>query len=142
MKATPAKEEERIARPPTSTEQLTAQMARASAALRKVLPENGGHSPDPPAAGRTRANQPPVNLSTLSDAFTEVMRTRKLIEHCKFETPELVTALAEYQILLRHFRSQLPRYYGWLLAERARLANRESHSAAVGNWLETNRQTR
>jgi len=70
------------------------------------------------------------------------MRTQKLIEHCKFETPELVTALAEYQKILREFRSQLPRYYGWLLAERGRLASRESHSAAVGNWIETNRQTR
>ncbi|HZR64519.1 MAG TPA: hypothetical protein VFA85_05180 [Terriglobales bacterium] len=113
-------------------EQIRAQIAKASAALHRILP-------DAADAGSVQS----INLADLRVAFAEVMRTGKLLtayhvrDHCA-----LPAAFDEYQRLLRQFRSKLPQFQGWLLTERARLANRRSHSAAVESWIQTNRQTR
>lgn len=84
----------------------------------------------------------PIRLSALTLAFDQVVKTRKVLKPCNTAGAELAPALAEYQRLLREFKSNLPRFQGWLLAERARLGSLSSHSAAVDSWMETNRQTR
>lgn len=124
-----------------SHDQIISQLAKVSKAIREVLPDtmraqaglNSEHDMD---------NDGPLNASRLGNAFEEILGTRSLIENYKFNTPELAKALSDYQDLLRKFKSQLPRFQGWLLAERARLSTRRSHSAAVENWVETHRQTR
>lgn len=113
-----------------------AQLSSATAALRSVL---YGSATASRAAVDTSL---PIRLSALTLAFDQVAKTRKVLKPGNTARPELAPALAEYQHLLREFKSNLPRFQGWLLAERARLGNRSSHSAAVDSWMETNRQTR
>jgi hypothetical protein len=53
----------------------------------------------------------------------------------------MARALSHYKSLLRQFKEDLPRLHGWLLAERARLATRRSHSASVESWVRASRET-
>jgi hypothetical protein len=116
--------------------QIMAQLSTAAAALRSML-----YGSD--IAPRDTANTSlPISLSALTLAFTEIAQAQKILQNGNIRTPEVAAALAEYQHLLGEFKSNLPRFQGWLLAERARLARRSSHSAAVESWVETNRQTR
>lgn len=116
--------------------QIMAQLSTAAAALRFVLYGSG-------AVSRPTADTSlPISLSALTVAFTEIAQAQKILQNGNIRVPEVAAALAEYQSLLREFKSNLPRFQGWLLAERARLAGRGSHAAAVENWVETNRQTR
>jgi hypothetical protein len=65
------------------------------------------------------------------------------IEYCSAgDSAEMQSAFAEYRLLLREFKSRLPQLQGWLLAERARLAQRGAHSAAVEDWMQAHGQTR
>ena len=116
--------------------QPIAQLSTATAALRSVLYGSDVISRD------TADTSLPISLSTLTRALTEITRTREVLSPGNISVPEIAAALAEYQRLLHEFKLNLPRFQGWLLAERARLANRGSHSAAVESWVETNRQTR
>lgn len=113
-----------------------AQLSSAAAALRFVL--YGNCAVTNPAADKSL----PISLSALTLAFTDVARTQKILRAGNTTLPEAAAALAEYQQLLREFKSNLPRFQGWLLAERARLAMRGSHSTAVESWVKTDRQTR
>lgn len=116
--------------------QIMAQLSTAAAALRFVL-----YGSD--IAPRGTANTSlPISLSAMNLAFTEIAQAQKILQNGTIRAPEVAAALAEYQHLLREFKSNLPRFQGWLLAERARLARRGSHSAAVESWVETDRQTR
>ena len=113
-----------------------AQLSTAAAALRSVLYGSG-------AVSRPTADTSlPISLSALTVAFTEIAQAQKILQNGNIRVPEVAAALAEYQHLLGEFKSNLPRFQGWLLAERARLASRRSHSAAVESWSQTNRQTR
>lgn len=116
--------------------QIMGQLSTATAALRSVLCGSGAVS------GATTDASLPISLSALTLAFGEIERAQKVLQPGNVAGPELAAALAAYQHLLREFKSNLPRFQGWLLAERARLARRGSHAAAVERWVETNRQTR
>ena len=121
---------------PTAISAGLAQLSTAAAALRSVLYPGG-------IAAQSAANTSlPISLSALTLAFTEVARTRKFLQASDISLPEISAALAEYQQLLREFKSNLPRFQGWLLSQRARLAMRGAHSNAVENWVKTDRQTR
>ena len=115
---------------------IMAQLSTATAALRSVLYGSGVVS------GATADTSLPISVSALTLAFGEIAQAQKVLQIGNTTVPEVAAALAEYQHLLREFKSNLPRFQGWLLAERARLARRGSHSAAVESWAETNRQTR
>ncbi|HEX3741839.1 MAG TPA: hypothetical protein VHV29_19225 [Terriglobales bacterium] len=113
-----------------------AQLSTAAAALSSVLHPRS-------VAVHTAANSSlPISLSALTMAFAEVARTQKVLQAGTIALPEVAAALIEYQQLLREFKSNLPRFQGWLLAERARLAMRGAHSTAVESWVKTDRQTR
>jgi len=116
--------------------QIMAQLSTAAAALRSVL-----YGSDIALRGTANTSLP-ISLSAMNLAFTEIAQAQKILQNGNIGAPEVAAALAEYQHLLREFKSNLPRFQGWLLAERARLARRGSHSAAVESWVETNRQTR
>ena len=116
--------------------QIIAPLSSAAAALRSVLYGSGA------APGGIANTSLPISLSALSLAFTEIAQAQKLLQNGNIRAPEVASVVAEYQHLLREFKSNLPRFQGWLLAERARLARRSSHSAAVVSWAETNQQTR
>ncbi|HEY7353646.1 MAG TPA: hypothetical protein VH596_12845 [Terriglobales bacterium] len=132
-----------------SGKQVLEQLSRASAALRCVLSgqENVSHDSSPNGSNAKSselyaARVSEINVGQLTRAFAEVDHTRKLIECFASGYPEFAVTLAEYQLLLRHFKSELPRLHGWMLTERARLASRQSHSSGVEIWLETNIRTR
>jgi hypothetical protein len=119
----------------TDTPILT-RISAATAALRSVL---YGSATASPAAVDTSL---PISLSALALAFAAIARARDVLHAGTITEPELMAAIAEYQRLLREFKSNLPRFQGWLLAQRAHLARRGSHSAAFESWIETNWQTR
>lgn len=123
--------------PRHSADEIIAITSQASAALRRTLP----------GADVTAAESDPtlrtISTAELRAAFREITRIRGIIPLAPSEgSPEIAAAVKEYQRLLARFRAELPRIHGWLLAERARLANRRSHSAAVASWMRTRRQTR
>ncbi len=115
--------------------QAITQLSTAAAALRSVLYGRGTVS------GATADASLPITLSALTLAFTEVTRTQRVLATGNTTLPEVAAAVTEYQQLLREFKSNLPRFQGWLLAERARLAMRGAHSTLVESWAKTNRQT-
>lgn len=115
--------------------QIIVKLSTATAALCAVLYGSGA---DSRAAADTSLS---ISLSALTLAFSEIAQVQKVIQTANTVGPEQAPALAEYQYLLREFKSNLPRFQGWLLAERARLARRGSHSTAVESWVETNLQT-
>ena len=123
--------------------QLATQIATASAALQRVL-SDGEPVLSPPSLDDRTAERcsSPMHLECLTRAFVEVERMRKLLESSAIDQPQLAASLSNYQVLLKQFKSELPRIRGWLLAERARLASRQTHSVGVENWLEMTRQTR
>lgn len=121
-------------------QQIANQIARASAALRWLL-QNDAADGTPPL--NSSPGRECVSILKVRSAFTEVMRTSELLASPgAVQHLERSEALAEYQLLLREFKARLPQLQGWLLTERARIANRRSHSAAVQSWIETNQQTR
>lgn len=116
------------------------QLSRAISALRCVL-----GSGEKLSAGHCAPsiNNNPVNFSEVKAAFAEVVRTQTVLAPVKFEDlPEIRAVFPEYRQLLQQFKNEMPRFRGWLLAERVRLINRRTHSAKVGGWIMTNRQTR
>jgi hypothetical protein len=120
-----------------SAQETIAKISRAAAVLRQVIPGESSES-----SRRERTN-PGVSLSNLNAAFGEVVRIQESVARAESDlSPDVVISLAEYRRLLRIFKANLARIYGWLLTERARLVSRSSHSSAVENWARTNRQTR
>lgn len=86
---------------------------------------------------------PAVNIHDLTAAFTRVAQIESALANSGAEiSPEIARALSNYKSLLRRFQEDLPRIHGWLLAERARLAARRSHSASVESWVRATQQTR
>lgn len=127
--------------PKERLEEVTAQVAKASAALRLLLRDNP--ESDEVRSEAESMRKPSLSTQNIRHAFAEVTRTGELLRaHQPFEELKTSAAFAEYQRLLREFKSRLPQLQGWLLTERARLASRRSHSAAVQGWIETHRQTR
>lgn len=120
-----------------SAQKTAAKISRAAAVLRQVVPGEGS------GAGRRERTNPGVSLSNLNAAFGEVVRIQESVARAECDlSPDVVISLAEYRRLLRLFKANLARIYGWLLTERARLVSRSSHSSAVENWARTDRQTR
>jgi hypothetical protein len=117
-----------------SAQEIIAKISRAAAVLRQVIPGESSES------GRHERS---ISLSNLNAAFGEVVRIQESVARAESDpSPDVVISLAEYRRLLRIFKANLARIYGWLLTERARLVSRRSHSSAVENWARTNRQTR
>jgi hypothetical protein len=118
----------------------SARISKAIVALRKVIPEQAVEAI---AFGRMKSNISIVNVSDLVTTFAAIAHMQNILARAESSgSAEVAEALHEYRRLLKEFRANLPRIQGWLLAERAKLASRRSHCAAVESWLRTGRQTR
>src|SRR5579884_1929663 len=98
--------------------QLIKKIESASMALRKVLGDRAA-----------------VSVENLTEVFAAIRRIAVDPQYgAAGDSSELQSTLSEYRRLLEEFKARLPQFQGRLLAERARLAQRGSHSAAVENW--------
>jgi glyceraldehyde-3-phosphate dehydrogenase/erythrose-4-phosphate dehydrogenase len=123
-----------------SAEEIIATISQAAVALRRVLPQTGDSYAVPVA---DKSANVAISVFNLSTAFREVAKIREVLPHAESDnSTEVAAALKEYKYLLQQFRADLPRIQGWLLAERARLAGRRSHSTTVESWMRATRQTR
>lgn len=121
-------------------DELLTPLLQAIVAVRQVvsrtsLPSHGSN--------RCECDLLPVNLRDLAAAFAEVAQLQSTLPNSGAEiSPEIVPTLSHYKSLLSQFKEDMPRIHGWLLAERARLATRRSHSASVERWVRAAQQTR
>ena len=126
--------EKRFADARVSCSELVCELQEASNTLYRVLD------------GQGRENEAfflTVNFAELSRAFSAIKRVAGILEiGGDAAAAPISAAFTEYQTLLRKFRSRLPHYKELLLIERARVLARQSHSDALGDWAEINRQTR
>ena len=116
------------------------QLSKAMYALRRIL------SQETTPAGASNQNKgapPPFSVKDLTVAFGQIAQIQEALAdaHCEI-SPDFGVEFSEYKHLLKRFKAELPRLHGWLLAERARLRCKRSHSEAVENWVRTTRQTR
>jgi hypothetical protein len=126
-----------------SNEEISAQLSKTIAAMRRVLPEDEPGVSKASGHSKSKNFQPTISASDLRLAFAELTRARKILGDAKRNvSPKITTLVADYLGVLRRFKKNLPQIQGWLLAERARLAGKRSHSAAVESWLRANQQTR
>jgi len=109
------------------------QIAAATAAVRHLSSIWDG---DPLQTAR-------ISIEDVRAALSKIMQARALLERVlRDPTPALAHAVTEYRAALAELKSHLPRFEGWLLAERGRLAVRRSHAVSVTSWIEANGQTR
>jgi hypothetical protein len=121
------------ARSQSDPEALISQLMAATAAARRVLSiwDEGHH------------RSVRIGFEELGAAFEEIMRARVTVARIPRDPPAEVSQIfAQYQSALEQLKPHLPRFEGWLLAERARLENRQSHASAASNWAETQAKTR
>ncbi|HZQ17379.1 MAG TPA: hypothetical protein VFA90_01560 [Terriglobales bacterium] len=134
MAAKPAAEPAQVA------DELFRQISQAIAALRQVVPQvSMAHNSSSP----TKCDVPAVSLHDLAAAFARIVQMGNILSNTHSDvSAEIARALSHYKRLLWQFKVNLPRIQGWLLAERARLAARRSHSASVESWVRATQQTR
>ena len=114
-------------------ERLLSRVISATIAARRVLSIF-----EPEASQRVR-----IGFEELGAAFEEITCARATLEKVPQDPPETLSkALAEYRAALEELRPHLPRFEGWLSVERARLADRRTHAAAVSEWVDATRKTR
>lgn len=114
-------------------ERLISRLISATIAVRRVLSIF-----EPEASQRVR-----IGFEELGAAFEEITCARATLERVPPSPPEpLSQAVAEYRAVLEQLRPHLPRFEGWLSVERARLADRRTHAAAVSEWADATRKTR
>ncbi|HKW15929.1 MAG TPA: hypothetical protein VJO35_00325 [Terriglobales bacterium] len=120
----------------TSPEETIERLSTAIEALRGVMGES---RIDDLQSHFTR----PVNAPQVATAFAAIASIKNIpVQAAADGNTGTTAALLEYQRLLKDFKAELPHIRGWLLAERARLVSRRSHSTAVESWLRATRQTR
>jgi hypothetical protein len=120
-----------------------AQISQAIDALRRILPQEISPPNARSSSGKNKHEGAAVTMRDLAAAFSEITRMKEILANEASEvSSEFAAALSHYKCLLNQFKAELPRVQGWLLAERARLASKRSHSEAVGNWARTTRQIR
>lgn len=115
------------------SDDLTRQLGSMTTALQRVL-----------AAWRNDSfHATHMGIEDVRLAFARIVEARTLIQGIPLNPPAaLADALSEYRTVLEELKHHLPRFNGWLLAERARLRAQCSHTTAVHGWIETNRKTR
>lgn len=112
---------------PVDHESLISQLIAATAAARRVASIWDG-------VGQTVR----IGFQELGAAFEEVIRAQETLAKIpESPPPPLSKVVAEYRAALGELKPHLPRFEGWLLAERARLGERREHAMAVSNWAET-----
>lgn len=131
--------EKPAAQPAPLGDEFFRQISKAIAALRQVVPQDcltyDGSS-------FRKCDVPAVNLRDLAAAFAGIAQMGNISSNTPEVSAEIARALSHYKHLLGQFKANLPRMQGWLLAERARLAARRSHSASVESWVRATQQTR
>jgi hypothetical protein len=121
-----------------SDQDLIDQLAVATSAVKLNL---GAQGVSPAQTART--TRPSINSDQLTRAFEQVKRVGNLLKSVRGNPPPpLEEAVERYRSALRQFKLLLPKLQGWLLTERSRLGSRQAHSASVGSWMKSNRQTR
>jgi hypothetical protein len=84
-----------------------------------------------------------ISIEDLRTAFVQIMRARTALEAIpQNPSPALADARSQYVSVLEQLRPHLPRFEGWLLAERGRLDARCGHASSVHRWAEANRRIR
>jgi len=112
---------------------LTSQLDAATAAAQRVLSIWNGNPLETVRIG----------IEDLRAAFVQIMRARAALELIpQNPPPALADARSRYHSVLEQLKPHLPRFEGWLLAERGRLDARRGHASSVHRWVEANRRTR
>ena|SRR5947207_15034539 len=112
---------------------LTSQLDAATAAAQRVLSIWNDNSLDTVR----------ISIEDLRTAFVQIMRARTALEAIpQNPSPALADARSQYVSVLEQLRPHLPRFEGWLLAERGRLDDRQAHTTSVEHWMECQHQTR
>ncbi len=114
-------------------ERLLSRLISATIAARRVLSIF-----EPEASQQVR-----IGFEELGAAFEEITCARATLAKVPSDPPEpLGKAVEEYRTALEELRPHLPRFEGWLSVERARLADRRTHAAAVSEWADATQKLR